>query len=84
VLLVDDIVDTGLTLETLCNHLRNKSPARLHTCCLLRKLDRLETEQPIDYLGFDVPDRFIVGYGLDYAEKYRHLPFLSALSDPAD
>ncbi len=80
VLLVDDIADTGLTLETIYHHLDAKLPVSLRTCCLLRKPEKMETDL-LDYVGFDVPDRFVVGYGLDHAEKYRHLPFLAALPE---
>jgi hypoxanthine phosphoribosyltransferase len=74
VLVVEDIVDTGLTLHFLLDHLREESPASIRLCALLDKPSRRKLPFNIDYLGFTVPDRFVVGYGTDCAEKYRNLP----------
>jgi len=79
VLLIEDIVDTGLTTGFLLEHLRAKKPASLRLCSLLDKASRREVPVNIDYLGFSVPDRFVVGYGIDFAEKYRYLPDVCAL-----
>ena len=74
VLLIEDIVDTGLTLNYLLETLRTRNPASLRVCVLLDKPERRKVEVPVDYLGFAIPDEFVVGYGLDYAELYRNLP----------
>lgn len=74
ILVVEDIVDTGLTLHFLIDHLRAESPASLRLCALLDKSSRRKIPVHIDYLGFTIPDRFVVGYGTDCAEKYRNLP----------
>jgi hypoxanthine phosphoribosyltransferase len=74
VIVVEDIVDTGLTLEFLLNHLKRYNPKSIKTCALIDKKERREKEVPIDYVGFKVDRGFLVGYGLDFAEKYRHLP----------
>jgi hypoxanthine phosphoribosyltransferase len=79
VLIVEDIIDTGLTLNYLIRYLQGKDPASLRICTLLDKPARRLVEIPIDYLGFTIPDRFVVGYGLDYAERYRNLPFIGVL-----
>jgi len=79
VLIVEDIVDTGYTLGYLVRNFRARKPASLRTCALLRKPDRSEVEVSVDYLGFDIPDEWVVGYGLDYADKYRTLPYIAAL-----
>jgi hypoxanthine phosphoribosyltransferase len=73
VLVVEDIVDTGLTVSFLMDYLRNKKPASLRLCALTDKPSRHEVPVTIDYLGFTVPDKFIVGYGIDWNEKFRHL-----------
>lgn len=83
VLVVEDIVDTGHTLSYLVRLLNARLPASLKTCTLLRKPDRSEVEVDIDYLGFDIPDVWVVGYGLDYAERYRTLPRICAMRPPA-
>lgn len=80
VLLVEDIVDSGLTIAHLLQLLRTRNPASLKVCSLLHKPSRAKIEVPIDYLGFSIEDRFVVGYGLDYAELYRNLPFIGVLS----
>ena len=79
VLLVEDIVDTGLTLDYLLRNLRSRRPRTLKVCSLLSKPARRRISVPIDYLGFEIPDRFVVGYGLDYDQKYRNLPFVAVL-----
>lgn len=80
VLIVEDIVDTGHTLSYLHHILEGRNPASLHTCALVRKL-RNQEDFPVDYIGFDIPDVWVVGYGLDYADRYRTLPFVAEL-DP--
>jgi len=78
-ILVEDIVDTGLTLSFLVRLLAARNPATLKVCSLLSKPECRKIEVEIDYLGFEIPDRFVVGYGLDYQQKYRNLPFLAVL-----
>jgi hypoxanthine phosphoribosyltransferase len=79
VLLVEDIVDTGLTIAHLLELLRTRLPRSVKVCTLLHKPSRSCTPVPIDYLGFTIEDRFVVGYGLDHAEAYRNLPFIGVL-----
>ena len=79
VLIVEDIIDSGLTLEYLRDQLSLRNPASLRICALLNKPDRRITNVPIDYLGFDIPNEFVVGYGLDYGERYRNLPYIGVL-----
>ena len=79
VLLVEDIVDTGITLDYLYRLLLERKPASLEICVLLDKPERRVVEVPVKYVGFQVPDRFLVGYGLDYAERYRNLPYVREL-----
>jgi hypoxanthine phosphoribosyltransferase len=84
VLIVEDIVDSGLTLQYLLRNLGSRNPSTLEVCALLIKPDRSKIGQhkddlPIGYVGFEIPDRFVVGYGLDYAERYRNLPFVAVL-----
>src|SRR5436190_2963233 len=79
VLLVEDIIDTGLTLNYLLRYLRGKNPATLRICTLLDKPARRLVEIPVDYTGFTIPDQLVVGYGLDYGEIYRNLPFVGVL-----
>ena len=81
VLLVEDIVDTGLTLKYLAGLLRERGPASLAVCALLNKPDARKVDVEIKYSGFDVPPLFVVGYGLDYAERYRQLPFVGVLRE---
>jgi hypoxanthine phosphoribosyltransferase len=82
VLILDDIVDTGRTLEAVQKFLEVARPTSLRTCALLSKSARREAAVKIDFLGFEIEDRFVVGYGLDYAGKYRNLPFIAALPAP--
>jgi hypoxanthine phosphoribosyltransferase len=79
VLVVEDIVDSGLTLQYLLRLLKDRNPASLRVCCLLDKKERREVEIPLDYVGFTVPNEFVVGYGLDYRGLYRNLPFVGIL-----
>jgi hypoxanthine phosphoribosyltransferase len=81
VLLVEDIVDSGLTLRYLREHLEHQSPASVKICVLLDKPSRRKTEVKVDYRGFEIPDEFIVGYGIDYAENYRNLPYIGVIGD---
>jgi hypoxanthine phosphoribosyltransferase len=82
VLIVEDIVDTGLTMRYLLDNLSTRRPASVKICALLQKPSRLRTRIPIQYLGFTVPDLFVVGYGLDSGEKFRNLPFIGAVKGP--
>jgi hypoxanthine phosphoribosyltransferase len=82
ILVVEDIVDTGLTLSYLLANLRSRGARSVKLAALLDKWERREREVPIDYLGFKIPDAFVVGYGLDFAERYRNLPFIAVLKDP--
>lgn len=85
VLLVEDIVDTGLTLSYLCDILLARDPASLKVCTLLDKAARRRVKVPVDYVGFEVPNVFLVGYGLDYRERYRELPYIARLeAEPED
>lgn len=79
VLFVEDIIDTGLTLNYLLNTLRTRQPASLEVCVLFNKTEHRLIDIPLKYKGFDLPDRFVVGYGLDYRERYRNLPFVGIL-----
>ena len=79
VLIIEDIIDTGTTLSYLREYLLNRGAKDVKICALLDKPSRRKTEVPIDYRGFTVDDRFIIGYGIDYAEKYRNLPFIGTL-----
>lgn len=79
VLIVEDIIDTGRTLSYIIENLRTRGPASIKVCTLLDKPARRELEIPIDYVGFTIPDRFVIGYGLDYGEIYRNLPFVGIL-----
>jgi hypoxanthine phosphoribosyltransferase len=79
VVIVEDIIDTGLTMRYLLDNLATRRPASVKICTLLQKPSRSRTRIPIDYLGFTVPDLFVVGYGLDAGERYRNLPFIGVL-----
>ena len=81
VLIVEDIVDSGLTLSWLLRNLATRHPRSLRVCTLLRKPDAMRADVDIAYIGFDIPNEFVVGYGLDYAERYRDLPYIGTL-DP--
>jgi hypoxanthine phosphoribosyltransferase len=79
VIIVEDIVDTGLTLTYLQEILRARSPRSLRTACLLSKPSRRKVDVPVEYVGFTIEDKFVVGYGLDYDERYRHLPHIGVV-----
>jgi hypoxanthine phosphoribosyltransferase len=84
VLIVEDIVDSGLTLQYLMRTLQARGPASLEVCALLTKPERRKVDMPARYVGFEIPDKFAIGYGLDYAERYRNLPYVAALTGIAD
>jgi hypoxanthine phosphoribosyltransferase len=79
VLVVEDIIDSGLTLSYLMRTLRARRPASLEICALLTKPERREIEVPVRYVGFEIPNKFVIGYGLDFAERYRNLPYIGVL-----
>jgi hypoxanthine phosphoribosyltransferase len=79
VIVVEDIIDTGLTLNYLLGYLADRRPASIKICCLLDKPARRLADISIDYIGFTIPDRFVIGYGLDYDERYRNLPYIGVL-----
>jgi hypoxanthine phosphoribosyltransferase len=81
VLVVEDIIDSGLTLSYLMRNLEAREPASLEICALLTKPERREIDVPVRYVGFEIPNRFVIGYGLDFAERYRNLPYVGVL-DP--
>jgi hypoxanthine phosphoribosyltransferase len=81
VLIIEDIVDSGLTLQYLLRNLAGRNPASLEVCALLIKPERRKVELQTRYVGFEIPDRFAIGYGLDHRERYRNLPFVAALKD---
>ncbi|MGI8588119.1 MAG: hypoxanthine phosphoribosyltransferase [Chloroflexia bacterium] len=83
ILIVEDIIDSGLTLTYIVEHLRNRNPAGIKICSLLSKPTRRRVEVQIDYYGFDIPDEFVVGYGLDFHQQYRNLPFVGVLKPEA-
>jgi hypoxanthine phosphoribosyltransferase len=82
VVIVEDIVDTGLTLTYLQDILRARGPRTLRTACLLSKPSRRQVDVKVEYIGFEIEDRFVVGYGLDYAEQYRNLPYIGVVTAP--
>jgi hypoxanthine phosphoribosyltransferase len=79
VLVVEDIIDSGLTLSYLLRNLESREPASLEICALLTKPDRREIDVPVRYVGFEIPNKFVIGYGLDFAERYRNLPYVGVL-----
>jgi hypoxanthine phosphoribosyltransferase len=81
VLVVEDIIDSGLTLSYLVRNLGAREPASLEVCALLTKPGRREIEVPVRYVGFEIPNRFVIGYGLDFAERYRNLPYVGVLNE---
>ncbi len=81
VIVIEDIVDTGLTMSYLQENLKTRRPASLKVCSLLDKPARRQVEVKVDYIGFPIPDQFVIGYGLDYDEKYRNLPYISVYED---
>jgi hypoxanthine phosphoribosyltransferase len=80
VVVVEDIIDSGLTLSYLMRNLRARNPSSLEVCALLTKPERREIDVPVRYIGFEIPNRFVVGYGLDFAERYRNLPYVGVLA----
>ena len=84
VLIVEDIVDSGLTLSYLLRTLKARDPASLEVCALLTKPERRKIDLPIRYVGFEIPDRFAIGYGLDHAERFRNLPYVAVLGEQKD
>ncbi|CAB4347551.1 unannotated protein [freshwater metagenome] len=82
VVIVEDIVDSGLTLQYLLRNLGARDPASLEVCSLLTKPERRKADVPIKYVGFEIPNRFAIGYGLDHAERWRNLPYVAALLQP--
>ena len=80
VLIVEDIIDSGLTLQYLLRNLKARNPASLEACALLTKPERRRVELPIRYVGFEIPNRFVIGYGLDYAQRYRNLSYVAVLN----
>lgn len=84
VLIIEDIVDTGHTLRFLKEYLSERNPASVKLCALLDKPERRETQVDMDYTGFSIPDKFVVGYGLDYAQKYRNLPYIGVVEVKED
>lgn len=83
VLIVDDILDTGRTLDAVRSHLKHLSPRTLRSCVLLSKPARREIDVDADYVGFEIPDAFVVGYGMDFAERFRNLPYIGVLKPSA-
>lgn len=83
VLVIEDIVDTGLTLRHLLEVLATRRPASVHVCALLDKPSRRRTEAKVDFVGFEVPDVFVVGYGLDHDQRFRNLPYVGVIEEPA-
>jgi hypoxanthine phosphoribosyltransferase len=81
VLVVEDIIDSGLTLSYLMRNLESREPASLEVCALMTKPARREIDVPVRYVGFEIPNRFVVGYGLDFGERYRNLPYVAVLSE---
>lgn len=81
ILIIEDIIDTGLTLSYLVDYLKTRKAAGIDIVCLLDKKERRTREIPVTYVGYEVPDEFIIGYGIDYAEKYRNLPYVASLKD---
>ncbi len=79
VLVVEDIIDSGLTLSYLMRSLKARKPASLEICALLTKPERREIEVPVRFVGFEIPNKFVIGYGLDFAERYRNLPYVAVL-----
>ena len=80
VLVVEDIIDSGLTLSYLMRNLRSREPASLEICALMTKPSRREIDVPVRYVGFEIPNRFVIGYGLDFDERYRNLPYVGVLN----
>ena len=84
ILIVEDVVDSGKTLDYFIKLMKEKNPSSIKICSLLDKKEKREVPVQIDYVGFDVPDGFVIGYGLDYAERYRELPHIAVILNPED
>lgn len=84
VVVVEDIIDSGLTLDFLIDHLHMHKPKQVKICTLLDKPERRKIDRPVDYVGFVIPDEFIVGYGIDYAQMYRNLPYIASVKEEAN
>ena len=84
VLIVEDIVDTGLTLKYIVDNLKRRKPRSLKVVALMDKPDRRRTDIKVDYVGFDIPNRFVVGYGVDFAERFRNLPYVGYIEEPEE
>ena len=84
VLIVEDIIDSGLTLSYLMRTLEAREPGSLEVCALMTKPERREIDVPVRYVGFEIPNRFVIGYGLDHAERFRNLPYVAVLDRPSD
>lgn len=84
VIIIEDIIDTGLTLSYIKENLETRRPSSLRICALLDKKERRVKPVDVDYIGFEIPDKFVVGYGLDFAERYRNLPHIVAVKEPVD
>src|SRR5258708_30891153 len=84
IVVVEDIVDVGLTLSYLLANLKSRGAESVKLGALLEKFERREKDVPIDYLGFKIPEKFVVGYGLDFAERYRNLPYIGVLKNPEE
>jgi hypoxanthine phosphoribosyltransferase len=84
VLVVEDIIDTGLTMKYLINNLKTRNPKSIRVCTLLHKPARTENEVPMDFVGFEIPDAFVIGYGLDYMERFRNLPYIGVYRGDLD
>ena len=80
ILIVEDIIDSGLTLSWLMSNLSSRGPESVEVCTLLRKPEAAQVDVPVKYVGFDIPNEFVIGYGLDYAERYRNVPFVGTLA----
>jgi hypoxanthine phosphoribosyltransferase len=81
VLVVEDIIDSGLTLNYLMGNLESRNPSSIEICALLTKPERREIDVPVRYVGFEIPNKFVIGYGLDFAERYRNLPYVGVLDE---
>jgi hypoxanthine phosphoribosyltransferase len=78
---VEDIIDSGLTLSYLMRNLESREPATLEVCALMTKPERRQIDLPVRYVGFEIPNRFVIGYGLDFAERYRNLPYVGVFDE---
>lgn len=83
ILIIEDIIDSGFTLHKVCEYLRTQEPESISICTLLDKPSRREVDVEVNYVGFSIPDKFVVGYGIDYAQNYRHLPYIGVVTSDA-